>query len=257
MLNNDVFAINNSSEYMNKNIDMRSFYNETLKKNKSYEYSRWFSSSEKKAAFLMTYKQIVKYFFPYLNNKSKLLEVGAGPGVWTKFFLDKFTKMSVNIVDVSDEMLKQARTALSKHENVTYTRKNFEEFPLKKEYDLFFSSRAIEYMQDVDVVVKNISDSLITGGIGCIITKYPHYIRSKIFRRKIDDIHKLQISPHKLVRALKNNKCIVKYKVPVTFVFPFINSTMLNLFIYNIFSWLPLIFVQPFCESYMVVFVKK
>ncbi len=243
---------------MTNDFDMRRYYNDFLKKEDlSYEQKRWFSSDEKEKAYNMTFDSISNFVVPLLFNGINVLEVGAGPGVWTKVFLEKISKINIDVVDISDEMLNQARKNLSKYKNISYVRSDFKLFKARKKYDLFFSSRAIEYMPSIDLVVKNISESIRPGGYGCIITKYPHYLRSKIIGRKIRKIHKTQIHPNKLIKLLKKNSFSIEHKVPVTFVFPMLHSGFLDMLMYKIFSNFPLEISQPLCESYMVVFKKN
>jgi len=243
---------------MNKKIDIRSFYNNSLKESSdTYESKRWLSTSERRAAYKMTLYNVLKYALPYVTDDCRMLEVGAGPGTWTKQFLKKAPKMNVDIADISDEMLGQARENLEDYKNINYIQTDFEEFEPNHTYDFFFSSRAIEYMPNIDIVAKAIGKSLKKGGTGCVITKYPHYVRTKLTRRNTRDVHGLQIKPSKLVTALESAQCEVQIKKPVTLVVPWLRSGVADLLAYNLFGWLPLLIVQPLCESYLVVFTKK
>jgi ubiquinone/menaquinone biosynthesis C-methylase UbiE len=243
---------------MSSNTDVRVFYNQTLSNNKnSYEQSRWFSSPEKKAGYVMTLNRISELILPRLFENASLLEIGAGPGVWTKILLNKYHDMNIDIVDLSDEMLKQAKDNLLEYKNITYIRSDFEKFNTDKKYDFIFSSRAIEYMSDIDIVVKKMFVLLKNGGVGFIITKYPHYLRSRFRNRNFGNIHKKQVSPDILVKKLRYAGFKIEDKKAVTTVFPFMRSGSFDLMLYKLFSWCPLWFVGQVTESYIIVFTKK
>jgi ubiquinone/menaquinone biosynthesis C-methylase UbiE len=243
---------------MTSNTEVRVFYNQTLSNNmNSYEQSRWFSSSEKRAGYVMTLDKISKLILPRMSESASLLEIGAGPGVWTKILLNKYCDMNIDIVDLSDEMLKQAKDNLSEYKNITYVRSDFEKFDIDRKYDFIFSSRAIEYMSDIDVVAKKMFALLNNGGTGFIITKYPHYLRSRFRNRNFRNIHKKQISPDKLAEKLKYVGFEIEDKKAVTMVFPFMRFGGLDLALYKLFSWGPLWLVGQITESYIIVFTKK
>lgn len=243
---------------MPETTDMRSFYNDSLGKSVNpYEYNRWFSTPEREAGYHMTKAAMVDHVLPLLGSDMRVLEVGAGPGTWTKELLGKNPNLSVDIVDISDEMLAQARTTLSGFARVSYTRSDIASFSPTHEYDFFFSSRAIEYMPDKGAVADVITRALTQGGAGCILTKYPHYVRARLLGGKTRDVHALQISPRKLAKLLAAHGLHVEQRIPVTFVFPRARSATLDLFLSRLLREIPLALVAPFVESYLLVFRKQ
>jgi len=120
---------------------VRELYNKATKNN--YEYWRWKSSLSRKKQYQQTLKSLLFHigdsFF------EDLLEVGCGPGTWTRI-LTKRCK-NITIVDISEEMIKVARRRLSP-KKVKCIVGDFQDpelsFPSK--YDAIFCIRAIEYM---------------------------------------------------------------------------------------------------------------
>lgn len=238
--------------------DMRAFYNDSLGKSVNpYEYDRWFSTPEREAGYRMTKAAIVEHVLPLLRPNMRVLEVGAGPGTWTKELLGKEPNLSVDIVDISDEMLAQARTTLSDFAQVSYTRSDIASFAPAHEYDLFFSSRAFEYMPNKRAVIEVVGRALKRGGMGCILTKYPHYLRARLVGGKMRDVHALQIAPRALAELLAERGLRMERRIPVTFVFPRAHSASLDLQLSKLLGKLPLTFVSPFVESYLMVFRKQ
>jgi len=243
---------------MTDSTDMRAFYNDSLGKSVNpYEYDRWFSTSEREAGYRMTKAAIAEHVLPFLRPNMRVLEVGAGPGTWTKELLGKEPNLWVDIVDISDEMLAQARATLSGFARISYTRSDIASFSPTHEYDLFFSSRALEYMPDKGTVIDVIARALKEDGVGCVLTKYPHYLRARLMGGKTRDVHALQTAPRTLTALLTARGLRVERCVPVTFVFPRAHSAALNLLLSKLLGKLPLALVAPFVESYLMVFRKQ
>jgi len=237
---------------------MRDFYNQTLNTERHpYEVTRWFSTPERKAAYAMTHHVVHARVVPRLVSGARVLEVGAGPGTWTKELLAHDADVSVDVVDISDDMVAQARDGLKAYAGrVSFLRADFATFQPQQQYDLFFSSRAIEYMPDKAAVAKIIAASLKEGGVGCIVTKYPHYRRMKLRGKNVRNVHTLQVAPAELAAWLRDAGCTVLGMYPVTFVFPRLHAARLDMLLFRLLHRLPLRLVAPVVESYLVVFQK-
>lgn len=186
------------------------------------------------------------------------LELGPGHGTWTSLLLDKAKNAKYELVDISREMLAISKERFSTQDNIEYFESDFLEFNPGKTYDFFFSSRAIEYIDDKEKTVQKIADLLNKDGQGFIITKTPHYTRMKLMRKKVSKFHSGQISPNKLKELMtKNNLEEIKI-YPVTFSWPFWSSSKMNRFLYKIFAQKKIcVMSQFFSESYSVKFKKK
>ena len=207
-----------------KTDEVRDFYNKTVKENyqNRYEEKRWFSDPEQKIFYKMT-GLFISNFLKRSGIKFKnYLEVGPGPGTWTKIYLKNFPEANYNLVDISSEMLKMCKDNLSGQGNISYSENDFMNFTLDKKYDFIFSSRALEYFPDKDAFVKKIRVLLEIGGVALVITKTPKYFRSKILKKNIPDLHKNQIKPADFKKIVIKNGFKKVEIYPVVLYFPFI-----------------------------------
>jgi len=222
-----------------------------------YEHNRWFKDEQSKIGYEMTKRSIERHFLNSLSFNN-YLEVGPGPGTWTSLFLKKNSKANYSLVDISAEMLKLAKNKLSQYDNVSFFESDFIKFSTSNKYDLFFSSRAIEYFPDKNRFIGRVGELLNSRGCGFIITKTPKYWSYKIMGRKVPEMHKDQIAPGALKKVLLANNFIDINLYPAVMTFPFFKSAKLNKMIYKIFYRFHLNFLSEiFSESYCVKFTKK
>ena len=236
---------------------IKDFYNTNLRNNNiSYEQHRWFSSPQAIAGYKNTKSALVKYALPYIENGQKVFELGPGPGTWTKELLKKAPQAEYDLVDISEEMLKQAKNALVDHENIQYLTSDILNFTPDKEYDFFFSSRIIEYVPEKEQVILTISDALKSGAYGYIVTKTPQYTR-RASNAVSANVHQEQISDIELSSMLEKVGCSVMTRLHVTCVFPKLHSGLLDRVLTKICRLLPFTFGLHVSESYALVFQKK
>ncbi|OHA83046.1 MAG: hypothetical protein A2408_02590 [Candidatus Yonathbacteria bacterium RIFOXYC1_FULL_52_10] len=241
--------------------DVRIRYNVSVadKRGGDYEHKRWFSSAVARAGFFMTKITIERHAALSGKHIEHYLELGPGPGTWTKLFLERDKASAYDLVDISSEMLGLAQENLSAYSgNVHFFEKNFLEFNEAGPYNFFFSSRALEYFPDKEVLVKKIAALLVSGGEGFVITKTPKYAINKLIGRKTSDFHSGQVDPKALTGLFEAHGCTVVGVYPVTFNFPLFRAAPLNRALFAIFSCLPLNPIsQFFSESYAIKFIKR
>jgi ubiquinone/menaquinone biosynthesis C-methylase UbiE len=243
---------------MNSNRIKELFERSAMSGGGQYEQTRWFKDEIKKSGYEMTGKTIKEHFLSDLAPFGDYLELGPGSGTWTKLFLEKCPDAEFDLVDISGEMLKQARADLGEADNIRYFCSDFLEFQPDKQYDIFFSSRALEYIVDKEEAVKKIVGLLKPNGRGFIITKTPKYLRARLLGRNVPELHAGQISSQNLMVLLRKAglKDIEIY--PATMSFPLLKSPRLNLLLFKVFYGYRLNFLsQFFSESYCVKFAKK
>jgi SAM-dependent methyltransferase len=237
--------------------DVREFYNKTVggSQNK-YEFNRWQKTSQARASYISTREAVVVYVLPLLKNASNILELGPGPGTWTKLLIEEAPTAAFDLVDISNEMLKQAREALADSSRVAFINSDILEFTPTKKYDFFFSSRIIEYVPDKQKAIQIVSDSLISDSYGYIVTKTPH---PKRFwgRKNQSPIHQHQVSCKELKRILEANNCSVLKVVNVTSVFPGLSNGFMDRQLTILCNFLPFSMSQYLSESYALIFRKK
>ncbi len=238
--------------------EVKKRYNKDVK-NKfkgDYEYNRWFKDKILISGYEMTRKTIEDRL-PVSENINDVLELGPGAGTWTKKLAQKYNQATFDLVDISTEMLLLAKSNVGSG-NINFFESDFLEFNSNKKYDLFFSSRVIEYFDDKNDLIKKIFSFLKNGGESFIITKMPQYWRYKMFFKLIPEMHKKQIKPKDLVSIIKNNGGSNISVYPVVMTFPILKSVIVNKIIFETFRRFRLNFISSLlCESYCVKFSKK
>lgn len=238
--------------------DIKEFYNTSLKASPNrYEHDRWFKNAQRKAGFVSTKSAVERYALPLIDDKTEnIFELGPGPGTWTKLLLQKSPKAHYDLVDISEEMLAQAKESLPQDADITFIVSDILDFKPERSYDFFFSSRIIEYVPDKDKAVSIIASSLKSGAYGYIVTKTPQQKRG--FGTPITSpVHGQQVGPDELVALFEKHNCTVKQRVHVTCVFPGLRSGLADRLLTTICRWLPFPWCTPVSESYALVFVKK
>lgn len=232
--------------------EIKNFYDSGSKSR--YEFDRWFINPERKAGFDSTKETLLKLLKRGDLKFQDYLEMGPGPGTWTEIFAPYGARMDV--VDISEEMLAIVRNRFE-GKSLRAFRCDFLEYQADKQYDFFFSSRALEYFTDKDVWAKKLNSLLVPKAQGIVITKMPHYLRAKISGKKFSSMHNLQIGSSELRKIFERNGFKVKRVVGATYVFPVLHSGFLDRLLYKILSPLGTnFFTRFFMESYAISFEK-
>ncbi|PLX27396.1 hypothetical protein C0583_03730 [Candidatus Parcubacteria bacterium] len=239
-----------------ENVEVKNKYNEKINKNKKYEEGRWFSNDIQKFNYETTKDAVTRFLDGF--SKIDCVELGPGHGTWTEFILKQDEKARIDFVDISSEMLKILKERFGDKQGLRFFESDFLKYKSDKKYSVFFSSRAIEYINDREGMAAMISELMDEGGLGFVITKTPHYLRIKILGKKISDFHKGQLTPQELKRLLGDKGLQIEYIHPVTFSWPFWKSVKMNQLLFKIFGGKEINCVsQFFSESYAVKFSKK
>lgn len=249
-----------ASGFGDESLRMGEFYNRKIVESYKGDYERghWFKNPVSRANYEMTRRSIIKHFLKDISNFEDYLELGPGPGTWTKLFIEKNSTANFDLVDISSGMLGLAKQSLTNSNSIRYFEKDFLDFKSDKKYDLFLSSRVLEYINDKDLAVRKISDLLRSGGRGFIITKTPKSLRHKLLGRRLPKIHQQRISPENLARLLLKNKMEDIEIYPITIIFPLLRSAFMNNFLYELFGNFRLNIVSKFfSESYGIKFRKQ
>jgi len=236
--------------------DLQKHYNEIAQE--SYEGDRWSKNKIREAQFSMM-QYVVRNHVILEDTEcfSHCLEIGPGPGTWTNELMRVCPNASFTLVDISEEMLEEAKQQLEGHD-VNFVHSSAEDFSIEKKFDFFFSSRAIEYIENKESTLKSLLEKLDHGGHGAIITKMPHYRRAKLTGRNIPDIHQGQIAPKPLKQILAEAGCSNIRMRPATIHVPLVDTAWLNHLLFQIVKDMPLNpIVNFFVESYIIKFSKS
>ena len=239
--------------------DPKTFYDNVMPKKvrSGYEDARWHANSLLSAQYRMMTDALNRFVVPQVQLVRRVLEVGPGPGTWTKLLLKASSAARYTLVDISQEMLAQARVGLKDYANVQFIERDFLKFESSEPFDFFFSSRAIEYMPDKRATVKKITSLLLPGGRGVIVTKMPKPFFDWMRGRGSRALHGAQIGPATLVGLLRSNGLIIEEIRTTTATVPFIGSASINGLVYRFLRHIPLFFpLTIFAESYLITFRK-
>ncbi len=236
---------------------IKDFYNQSLQKSEnSYEQDRWGKTPQMRAGYLNTKSALHAVVPRYLHNAMQVFELGPGPGTWTKELLTIAPQATYHLVDISEEMLKQAKGNLKGFPNITFTQSDILDFVPQQQYDFFFSSRIIEYVPDKDRAIKIIASALKPGAYGYLVTKTPQYQRW--FGNKVaSQVHQTQIDSVALSELLQRHGFEVIDSFQVTCVFPGVRSGFLDRALTAFCRLLPFSWGASVSESYALVFRKK
>ena len=222
--------------------------------NRDYEYYRWFSTPIKRRQYKFSTLSLL-YHLRGVNFK-RCLDIGCGTGTWTKLLIDKYPKSKFICIDISNEMIKQFRKKI-KFNKVKTKVISFFEFQAKKKFDFVFSSRAVEYIPNKQLVIKKIYDFMESGGNGMIITSHPHpkiIAIKKLLGKKINKQHTKRIHVKEMNKLLKSQGFVDISFYPILFGdFKLIPTSFL---FYNLYKKKWGFFSKMFATGYIVKFKK-
>jgi len=154
----------NQKEPLSKKQNTLEVYNKLGKKycEDMYLSGRWSRYVDKRE------KDVVKKLLKFPNKKKgktkHLLDLGMGPGRWSKFFLKSgFSK--VTGVDISPVMVKSAVNFVSGGKKFKAVKADMENLPFSDEkFDIVFCFRALKYVDDPDSAVSEMKRVLAPRG---------------------------------------------------------------------------------------------
>lgn len=235
---------------------IRNFYNIKAKKisDKGYEYARWFSTKEKRRQYRFSTISLI-YHLRDIEFKN-CLEIGCGPGTWTKLLLKRYPEAKFTCLDISQEMIKQFKNSINS-KKIKIIINNFLEQNFKNKFDFIFCSRAIDYIPNKEQVIMKLFSLLNPGGKVIIVTSPPHPIPfaiKKFITKRVNLQHTRRISVRDMAFLLRKNNFINIKFYPVLFTdFFLVPTEFLFRHLYKE-SWGVL--SKIFATSYIVKFKK-
>ena len=139
-----------------------------------YEFKRWFSTPRLRLDYVQTRVAIAERLKGI--EFSACLEFGPGSGTFTQLVYRHNPAARFDLIDISEEMKKQFTLEMRQTEGVRYLVSDFmlHDFG-STTYDLFYSVRAAEYVDDKERFFRKVYGLLSKGGRGIIVTKNPRY----------------------------------------------------------------------------------
>jgi tRNA (cmo5U34)-methyltransferase len=102
-----------------------------------------------------------------LTHAKKVLDIGAGTGLFSQFIYDLNPDLHFTLADLSGEMLDVARKRFDGAANFEYLELDFSKAALPGKFDIIISSLAIHHLEDTDKarLYKNVYLALNDGGL--------------------------------------------------------------------------------------------
>lgn len=235
---------------------MRNFYNQKARKisDRGYEYARWFSTRKNRRQYKFSTNSLL-YHLRDIQFKN-CLDVGCGPGTWTRLLLEKYPNAKFTCLDISKEMIFQFKSQI-KSKNVKTKINNFLDQKFHEKFDFIFCSRAIEYIPNKDKVINKFYFLLSPGGKAIVVTSPPHPTTLAIkraFTGKVNLQHTQRISVKKMNYLLRKSRFINIKFYPILFSdFPLVPTSFLFRSLYRK-KWG--ILSKIFASGYIVKFEK-
>lgn len=222
----------------------------------NYEKKRW-ETPLGQVHFESTKKAVQDIAIPFAQGARTFAEVGPGPGTWTSLFLNAYSTAPFTLIDISAEMLSQAKNALPQESAITYVHSDLLKYEPTAQVGFFFSSRAIEYIEDKEAALKKISHILAPDGRGFIITKCAHPWRDRLSRRTLPERHKCQTTPRRFIAQLRDAGFTIHDVGVAAVTIPLVHNPSLSTLVTSILQKLPSALVPWFLvESFWVSFKK-
>ncbi len=136
-----------------------------------YQRLRWFKSRLTLLEYHQTEDALLTQFHFVPMNKGRYLEIGCGPGTWTKVVAPHAAE--VVALDISANMIEQARQYTKDANNVTFVHGDAGEYQPDGELDGIFSFRVLEYVNGWQDVLTRTAAHVRSGGRAIICTKTP------------------------------------------------------------------------------------
>ena len=101
------------------------------------------------------------------NRTGKILDLGAGTGLFTKYVIEKYPKADYILVDIAEQMLDTAKERFSEFQNVKFKVQDYRKGMPQEKYDAIISSLSIHHLESTekDTLYRNIYNVLNEDGV--------------------------------------------------------------------------------------------
>jgi len=99
------------------------------------------------------------------TNPKQILELGAGTGQLTRQLLSYFPECVIDVIDLSEEMVKQGRSLFIDFPQIQWNVADAETFQSLKKYPLIISSSALHWVNNLEKTFKTTYNNLTKDGI--------------------------------------------------------------------------------------------
>jgi tRNA (cmo5U34)-methyltransferase len=97
----------------------------------------------------------------------KILDLGAGTGLLTKYLLDKYPQGQFQLIDLSEEMLDIAKKRFEGYDNFKYIHADYVAYEFDETFDIVVSSLSIHHLKhsEKQLLCQKVYDHLNPGGV--------------------------------------------------------------------------------------------
>ena len=134
-----------------------------------YQNLRWFKTRLTRLEYAQTEAALLAELKP--RQDGRYLEIGCGPGTWTKPVAERAKE--VLALDISEEMIAQAKKYVGEVGNVTFVNADAAEYQPEGQLTGLYSFRVLEYVKGWQDVLTRASAHVESGGRVTICTKTP------------------------------------------------------------------------------------
>ena len=125
------------------------------------------------------------------GDNPKVLDLGAGTGLLSKFLLEKFPNAEITLVDLASNMLDKAKIRFKDYPNFKYLNEDYLQYDFTENYDIIISSLSIHHLTEEDKKsLYNKSSKLLNDKgifVNADIVLSPSKKLDNIFREKINE----------------------------------------------------------------------
>lgn len=82
------------------------------------------------------------------SDTPKILDIGAGTGIFSEYILKKYPKASLTLIDISDKMLELSKLRFKDFNNIKYIAHDYSTYNFHEKYDIIISSLSIHHLLD-------------------------------------------------------------------------------------------------------------
>jgi SAM-dependent methyltransferase len=136
-----------------------------------YQQLRWFKTRLTRLEYQQTEDALLAQFQFVPENKGRYLEIGCGPGTWTKVVAPHAAE--VIALDISANMITQAKKYVGDANNITFVHGDAAQYQPEGSLDGFFSFRVVEYVHGWQDMLARVSEHVQSGGRAVVCTKTP------------------------------------------------------------------------------------
>ncbi len=97
----------------------------------------------------------------------RILDLGAGTGLFASMLLQQYPKAKLTLIDLSDKMLAIAKARFGEQSGVTYLCEDYTDYKAENEYDIVISGLSIHHLSDPEkaAVYNHAYANLKQGGV--------------------------------------------------------------------------------------------